>query len=53
MLKNIPKQKGIEAKLKNFFGKFFNSPHEIQQITLLPEYPEIDQLQAERAKVTN
>jgi hypothetical protein len=39
MLKNIPKQKGLEQKLKTFFGKFFATPHEIQQITLLPEYP--------------
>lgn len=51
MLKNIPKQIGIQKTLKEFFMKAFPIEHEIKQITLLPEYPEIDHLLADRHKI--
>lgn len=44
ILKNIPKQKNIQLKLKQFFQKAFKNPHQIQQLTLIPEYAEIEQL---------
>ena len=41
MLKEIPKQLGIQKKVRNFFAEAFTQKHDIQQLTLLPEYPQI------------
>lgn len=51
MMKKIPKVDHIQEKVRNFFEKGFSQPHEIKQITLLPEYHEIEKLEKKKHEV--
>ena len=48
LLKYLPKTKGVQKKIKNFFMQEMSKPHDIKSMILLPEYHEFDQLKKQK-----